>query len=258
MIGPARVATVLEGATGFTFLALIIGYIPAIFAGFSRREVAITLLDGRAGSPPSALAVLTRHGRLRSGEPLSGLLRAWETWAADLLQNHLSYPILAYFRSQHEGQSWLAALTMMLDTSALLVVGISHLEQPSDQAQARHTFAIARHAAGDLSQVLDTMPRRSGTDRLSRDDLARLRAELAASGLPLRGGEAADRQLAALRGLYEPYVAALAEYLLVDLPPWIPAPDAVDDWETTAWEYDYRLARAALEPRGSEAGADTA
>src|SRR5262249_43342068 len=142
----ARVVEVLEAATGFSFLALIIGYVPALFSTFSEREVAITLLDARAGSPPTALELLRRHGRWNAGEPLVALLREWETWTADLLGGYLSYPLLAYFRSQHEGQSWLAALTVLLDTCSLLVVGVGYAGREIQSEQARLTFGIARHA----------------------------------------------------------------------------------------------------------------
>ena len=51
-----------EAGMGFGFLALVIGYIPALNQSFSRREVNISLLDARAGSPPTATEMLRRHG----------------------------------------------------------------------------------------------------------------------------------------------------------------------------------------------------
>jgi hypothetical protein len=113
---------------------------------------------------------------------------------------------LGYFRSQHENQSWLAALTM------------------------------ARHTAVDLSQVLGVPPCLSGEERLSHDNLIRLRAELAASGARLREDTEVYRRLNELRAMYEPYVCALSRHLLMDLPPWVPADSRRDNWQTTAWE----------------------
>jgi hypothetical protein len=133
---------------------------------------------------------------------------------------------------QHDSQSWLAALTLVLDVCALALVGIDGVSAH----QARLTFAMARHAAVDLSQIFGTPPRRLRTDRLQPADLARLRATLAAAGLPLQDGESADRKLAEVRAKYEPYVNALAEYLLITLPPWAPAEATVDDWQTSVYE----------------------
>ena len=103
----ARTLTVVEAGTGFAFLALVIGYFPVIYQSFSRREVAISLLDARAGSPPTASELLWRYRWDTSGDALNDLLKEWERWAADVLESHLSYPALAYFRSQHYNQSWL-------------------------------------------------------------------------------------------------------------------------------------------------------
>ena len=166
----ARALTVVEAGVGFGFLALVIGYLPVLYQGFSRREVNISLLDARAGSPPSAGELLLRHVDDMAG--LDALLRDWERWAAELMESHLSYPVLLYFRSQHEHQSWLGALTAILDASALVMVGING--GPSRQAQL--TFAMARHAVVDLAQASGVAPRAPSPDRLPPDDLRSLRS----------------------------------------------------------------------------------
>jgi hypothetical protein len=226
-----RALTLMEVGAGFGVLAAVISYLPMLYQTFSRRELHVSLLDARAGSPPTALELLRRHG---DGDPAAfeQLLHDWESWAAELLESHLSYPVLAYFRSQHDYESWLASLTAILDVCALALVGIEGVPD----RQARFTFAIARHAAGDLSQVFGTPPQAPEPDRLPPRDLLHLRAALAAAGRPLREGEDADRKLAELRHLYEPYVNALARHLLMALPPWIPDEGGRDDWRVTAWE----------------------
>jgi hypothetical protein len=235
-IGPmARFLTVIEAATGFGLLALVIGYLPVLYQSFSRREVNISLLDARAGSPPVAVELLRRHC-IEDREELVVFLREWERWAAELLESHLSYPFLAYFRSQHENQSWLAALTMIMDTCALVLTGIDALPKQT----ARLTFAMARHAAVDLSQVLQTQPTMS-INRLPSADFAQVRANLQAVGLDFRETATAEARLAAIRHKYEPYIAALAHRLLLDLPTWVPASDAHDDWETSVWEGGERM-----------------
>jgi len=227
----ARFLVVAESGFGFGFLAAIIGYLPFIYSSFSQREVNISLLDSRAGTPPTAGELLRRHSYTGGLDALRELLKDWELWSAELMESHLSYPVLAYFRSQHDNQSWIASLTAILDTCALLKVGI----EGACERQADLTFAIARHAVVDLSQVFGTEPRPLPHERLTAADLRRIRDTLAQHGLKLLDGEEADRKLIGLRGMYEPYIHALAAYLNQSLPPWIPQKKGKDNWQTTAW-----------------------
>lgn len=227
----ARLLVVTEGGFGFAFLAAMIGYLPFIYGSFSKREVDISLLDARAGTPPTAGELLRRHSDKDGPEALRELLKDWELWSAELMESHLSYPMLAYFRSQHDNQSWIGALTAILDTCALLRVGIEGM----CVRQAELTFAIARHAVVDLSQVFGTPPKPLPYERLTSDELRRMREVLTQHGLKLREGQDADQSLAKLRDMYEPYAHALASYLDHALPPWIPKRRTKDNWQTTAW-----------------------
>ena len=331
----ARVITVMEAGLGFGFLAVVISYLPVLYGAFSRREVNISLLDARAGSPPTAAELLRRHTQPQSVEALQQYLHDWETWAAELMESHLSYPVLCYFRSQHSNQSWLAALTTMLDVSALLIA----YGEGALRWQAKLTFAISRHAVADLAQVLNCPPKATNGERLPPAELRNLRALLVAaelssccaewekrtsrgpSALPAasrgasregslatasgalrgasldtlrdvsleadcnelsdasrdipRGGPrderdaslvkqsdasplaspgalpagvpvklppgspmslpVEDQRLADLRQMYEPYVAALADRLLMPVGGWTPEAKIVDNWRTSAW-----------------------
>ncbi|HYL56024.1 MAG TPA: potassium channel family protein [Gemmatimonadales bacterium] len=232
----AKVLTTVEAGMGFAFLAVVIGYFPVIYQAFSRREVAISLLDARAGSPPSAAELLWRHRGDPGAAALADLLREWERWAADVLESHLSYPPLAYFRSQHYNESWVAALTTILDTSAIVIVGL----EGWCVRQAELTFAMARHAVVDLAQVFSTPPG-SAEDRLPPVDFARLRDRLTSGGLRLNARPDFDVRLGELRRMYEPYVVALARYLSLPLPPWVRAAERPDNWQTSAWDPRVRL-----------------
>jgi voltage-gated potassium channel Kch len=227
----ARLLLVAEAGLGYGFLAVIVGYLPFIYSSFSRREVNISLLDARAGTPPTAGELLRRYSYPQGQNALRDLLREWESWCAELMESHLSYPVLAYFRSQHDNQSWIASLTAILDACALIRTGI----EGACERQAELTFAIARHAVVDLSQVFDTAPRPPATDRLTSADLHQLRDTLAAHGMKLHDGEEADRQLHKLRTMYEPFIYSLAMHLSQPLPPWIPQKKGKDNWQTTAW-----------------------
>src|SRR5438034_10345438 len=159
------------------------------------------------------------------------LLAEWERWSAELLESHLSYPVLSYYRSQHDNQSWVGALTTILDTSALLIAGVDG----PDGHQARLTFAMARHAAVDLGLIFGAPPRPPDPDRLPEAGLARLRESLRGAGLVLPDGPVNAAALAELRGLYEPFVNALAAYFELALPPFRPHKPPVDNWQTSAW-----------------------
>jgi len=244
----ARLLTVIESGLGFGFLAIVIGYFPVIYQAFSRREVTISLLDARAGSPPSAAELLHRHGGGPEGAAaLLQLLHEWERWSAELLETHLSYPLLAYFRSQHSNQSWLAALTTVLDASALVMVAA----EGACARQARLTFAMARHAVVDLAQVFRTRPRPAPEDRLPAPVLAKLTADLAAAGFPLLAEAVATGRLTELRRTYEPYAAALSDYLLQPLPAWRHEKPRRDNWQSSAWD---RTLLARITDRGEGSG----
>lgn len=223
-----RAVTVLEGGTGFAFLALVIGYLPVLYQAFSRREVHISLLDARAGSPPTAAGLFQRYDLATRRHELDALMESWERWAAEVLESHLSFPLLAYFRSQHDRQSWPAALCAILDANAVLIaLGEAPAGSPPQLA-----FAMARHAAVDLGQILGSRTAPGGIDRLLPADLERLRAALGGAWPPGAAGDAAGARIHELRAGYEPYLERIASRLLMPLPRWFPEPGIEDDWET--------------------------
>jgi hypothetical protein len=226
-----RVLSVLEAGVGFGFLAVIIGYLPVLYAAFSRRELTIGLLDARAGSPPNAANLLLRLAQARDVSAAEPLLAEWERWAGETLESHLSFPVLTYYRSQHDNQSWLAALVTILDTSALLLTAV----RGSDPYQTQLTFAAARHTAVDLAQMFRTRLRTPDPDRLPPDRLDQLRGMLGAAGLPVREGAAVDARLIELRGTYEPFLEAMAEHFLLLMPPVLADKTTPDNWQTSAY-----------------------
>ena len=226
-----RVFAVVESGLGFGFLALLLSYLPVIYQAFSRREVTIVLLDARAGSPPTAAELLRRHAGPRGVEALGALLHEWERWSAELLESHVSYSVVSYFRSQHNNESWLAALTAILDTCALLIAA----SEEELARQALLTFAMCRHTVVDLSQVFYAAPRGLAEDRLPGEDLQRLRDTLTQAGWQFPDTPAANTKLRSLRQMYEPYVAGLSVHLYAELPPWILPKAIADNWKTSAW-----------------------
>jgi hypothetical protein len=235
--GIARTLSVLESGMGFAFLGVVIGYIPVVYSSFSRREIQISMLDARAGSPPTASELLVRLAG-KSEDPgldqlvLDGVLRDWERWAAELLEAHISYPVLSFFRSQHSNQSWLAALTTMLDVTSLVLTGIEGVHP----GQAKLTFAMARHAAVDLAQVVNARYDPRTPERLPEDTFNALRDTLAVAGLKLSMGEGARAKLDRLRSMYEPYVFSTGRNLMLTLPQWMHAEKVRDNWQAGPWD----------------------
>ena len=233
----ARALSVIEAGMGFAFLGVVIGYIPVVYASFSRREIQISMLDARAGSPPSATELLVRLAG-RSEDPgvdqrvFDEVLRDWERWASELLESQISYPVLSFFRSQHSNQSWLGALTTMLDVTSLVMAGIEGVHP----GQAKLTFAMARHAAVDLAQVVNARYDPDEPDRLPEAELTALRDALAAGGVQVRNDEYAREKLGKLRSMYEPYVHSTARNLMLTLPPWKHPEKLRDNWQAGPWD----------------------
>src|SRR5271169_4385776 len=233
----ARALSVFEAGMGFAFLGVVIGYIPVVYASFSRREIQISMLDARAGSPPSAAELLVRLAG-RSEDPgveqkvLDEVLREWERWAGELLESQISYPVLTFFRSQHSNQSWLGALTTMLDVTSLVLTGIEGVHP----GQAKLTFAMARHAAVDLAQVVNAQYDPAAPERLPGAELAALRGALVAAELQLRSDDYARDKLVKLRSMYEPYVHSTGQNLMLTLPPWLHPEKLRDNWQAGPWD----------------------
>jgi Ion channel len=230
--GISRTLAVIEAGMGFGFLGTVVGYLPTIYSAFSRREVQISLLDARAGSPPTASELLARFGSSPQQTALDQILREWERWSSEVLESHISYPPLSFFRSQHTNQSWLGALTTILDSTALVIAGVDGIRNE----QAKVTFAMARHAVVDIAQLVHAQYDPDFPDRLPAEELSRLRKSLAERGLRLKEGAEFEEKLGYLRSLYESYAQSSARNLLITLPTWIPAEKKRDNWQAGPWD----------------------
>ena len=225
---PARFLVALEGGMGLAFVAGVIGYLPVLYGAFSRREVSIILLDARAGSPPTALELLRRHAGSTGELALQTLLVEWERWSAELLESHISYPQLCFFRSQHDNQSWLSALVAMLDTCAVLIATVE-----GDAArQAQLTFVMARHAVLDLAHIFGLKDAAPVVDRLPQASVQNICQQLADAGFTLCAGDASLQRLRDLRAMYEPQAFQLGRLLMQDLPPFYPQAGKRSNWTT--------------------------
>ncbi len=215
--GISRMFMIFEAATGYVFLGLIITYMPLLDQAYSARN------------QQHATALAPAHRRARSGccaatrspdhsEILRGHLREGERWLADILQSHLSHPVLCFYRAQHFGRSWLAALATLLDTCSLLIVGGDG--GPSEQAHL--TYRMGLLLLADLTKALAIDVPRSVDPRLSEADVPALRAALDSAGIQLRFGPQEATHLLKVSRRYDVYLRALARPLMLTLPPWVP------------------------------------
>ncbi len=223
----SKVLAIVESGAGLGFIAVTISYLPVLYQLFSRRESRVIQLDARAGSPPAASALLCRHSDFEAMPELNDLLKDWEQWCAELVESHLSYPMLSYYRSQHDNQSWLAGLTAILDTCALVLTGFSGVRT----FQARVAFATGRLAVTELCRVFHLKIYTSATDRLPPDEFKLLEQQLSESGLTFSDEDSAEDRLRSLRSTYEPFMFALSRHFLLTLPPWRSEEEVVDNWQ---------------------------
>ncbi len=232
----ARDLIVVEAGIGLGFVAVVIGYLPVLYGAFSKRESTISLLDPRAGSPPTAAELLSRHAFDGGAAELTILFAEWERWSAELLESHISYPLLCYFRSQHDNQSWLSALTAILDATTLT---LSVLDNEAAR-QAHRTFAMARHAVVDIAQVfaLDTVKCQhyatTHADRLNPEQWAELRGFLFKVGLEPSQTPETLLALTHLREMYQGQVLALSQHLQMPLQPFLADTEKRDTWAKVA------------------------
>jgi hypothetical protein len=228
--GLIRAIAVGESGTGLAFVALIVAYLPSLQQSFSRRESQLAMLDEWAGSPPAAGELLRRLGG-SSELTVVSFFEQWERWAAEVLESHLSYSVLAFFRSQHGNQSWVAGLATILDSASVICAAGAPdvIAWPAFRA-----FAMARHAAVDICQVVGAAPRPPRPGHWRDDGME----EALGAAEPWLSASRVDfvERMRQQRELYEPYLAALSEHLLMALPPFGPPPGAAAAWQLTAWD----------------------
>ena len=165
----ARASIILETATGYIFLGLMITYMPLLHQAYESREAGNLLIHSRAGNPSSGITLLRRCSGAGGSEMLRANLQEAERWMAAILQSHLSHPVLSFYRGQHRGQSWLVSLSAVLDGCALLIV----LGDGPTAAQARITYRMGLRLLGDLTKALCVGVRPAVSDEAGPGRLAR-------------------------------------------------------------------------------------
>lgn len=242
-----RLFVILESGTGYLFLGLIITYMPVLEQAYSSREVGNQLIHSRAGTPPSAIRKLHRYANPDRRTILRDILRECERWMSEIVQTHLSHPVLSFYRAQHWGQSWLVSLTIILDSCSLLIVCIDGLAAE----QARLTYRMGVHLLKDLAEALGLSIDPQSRGRLTEAELPALAAAIEASALGLTLNPHQTARLLRLTQRYDAFLVPLSEWLAIPLPGWIPPESSAEDAE----DRDDAEAPPEWEPfRGAGAG----
>jgi hypothetical protein len=211
--GWTRAVVVIEGATGLGLIAVVIAYLPVLYQSFNRREVGIMMLDARAGSPPSGPELLLRSKKRGAHADTERLFEEWERWAADVLETHLSYPLLAFFRSPHDNTSWVTSLGAVLDAATLVIAAIDHDSDPAELL-----YATGTHAVEDLWRYF-RLPERPPA--IARDEFETVLDDLEAFGTPLLDRDTAWSRFSELRSAYGGRLDALAVQVAAPPAQWI-------------------------------------
>lgn len=211
--GISRVVVLVAAATGLGVVALVITFVFSLFANYQRREVLVVTLSARAKAPPSAVTLLETHARLDMIDELPGLFREWERWAAEVLDSHVAYPLLGYFRSSHDSISWISALGAVLDSAALVVTTI----QDVPRGQAHMMLKVGAHLVEDISNVRNETGEASAVDEVG---FAVVHEHLERAGYRVEPRERAFRAFERVRRTYSGRLEALAAYWATPAPSW--------------------------------------
>lgn len=189
---PETVLSFVGATIGLGLVALLISYLPSIYAQFSRREVLVGQLDTRAGTPPEAAELLLRAHRIGWLPQLDGLWIEWDRWFVEVEESHTSNAALPFFRSQHPERSWLTAAGCVLDTAALRASTVELPRSFEAELCLRSGYLALRHLADLFDIDYDGAPKPDDPISISRGEFDEVCERLAAEGLPVR----ADRDQA--------------------------------------------------------------
>jgi len=213
--GLTRLLALVAGGTGLGTIALAISFLFSLYASFQRREILIVTLDARAGAPPSGVSLLETMAKYDMTDDLPRLFAEWEKWGAEVLDSHLAFPLLAYFRSSHDSESWLSALGAVLDASTLLLTTV--VDGP--RGPAKMMFAMGTHLVEDLGRFFHMRGDHDvGVERYEFDEA---RERLSAAGWRLIGPEESWLAFSRLRVQYASQLNSMAKWFAAPPTQWI-------------------------------------
>jgi hypothetical protein len=218
-------ATILEfseATIGLGLVALLISYLPTMYAAFSKRETLVTLLEVRAGSPPSAITLIERAHRIRGLDYLRELWTQWEIWFTEIDESHTSLAPLNFFRSPQPDRSWLTAAGTILDAAALVHAVVDVPRNAESQLCLRAGYLALRHISEFFRITYDHHPAPTDPISITRQEFDEACDELATAGVPLRADrDQAWKDYAGWRVNYDSVLLQLADMVMAPYAPWI-------------------------------------
>jgi hypothetical protein len=218
---PKTILMFSEATLGLIMVALLIAYLPTMYAAFSRREAVVTLLEVRAGSPPSAVEMIERYNRIHGLSRLSEMWRIWEVWFAEVEESHTSLAALTFFRSPQPNRSWITAAGAVLDTASLVASTVDVPHDPQADLCIRAGFLALRHIADSFHIPYNPDPHFGDPISVTRQEFDAVYDRLASHGIPLKSDrDQAWRDFAGWRVNYDTVLLALAELTMAPQAPW--------------------------------------
>lgn len=218
---PSTLFVFSEAALGLLLVALLIAYLPTIYSAFSHREVAVTMLEVRAGSPPSAVELLSRYARLKRFDKLTDLWETWETWFAEVEESHTSFSALAFFRSPKPEHSWVTAAGAVLDSASLLLAALDLPPDPQANLCIRAGYITLGRLAAYFSIPTPLKPDPSSPISVGRDEFDEALDHMERGGVPLKADrDAAWKAFSGWRVNYDVALLGLAALTLAPEAPW--------------------------------------
>ena len=214
---PARVIVTTAAVGGLGAVALVVTFLFSLYGSYQRREVQVVALQAAAGAPPSAVALLETYAQLDLVERLPELFRDWERWAAEVLDTHIAYPLLGFFRSSHDNLSWISALGTVLDAACLVLTTVEGVPR----GEAKLFKRVGTHLVEDISNLGF---RAGAAGSLDRADFEAACVRLQAAGYRLRAGDDVWPMFEAARATYAPRLEAMARYWATPATSWLGDP----------------------------------
>jgi len=219
---PSAFAAFTEAVIGLALLALLIAYLPTIYNAFSKREIAVTDLAIRAGTPPTPEVLLRRAHITGFLTELDGFWESWMAWFTEVQETHTSYGSLTFFRSPNPHRSWVTAAGAVLDTASIRLALIDIPRTPQAALCIRSGYLALREVAGFFGFDYDDSPAPTDPISVTRDEFDDLCRNLAEAGVPLVADrDQAWRDFCGWRVNYDRVLITLAGYVMAPYGPWV-------------------------------------